>query len=182
MNWRRLVCGTKEAVMVNKQKLEIYLDTVHNGETKEGSWAVFIKLGDEWKVTRKYHSNTLPNVLPFYGAIETLEGLTKSFDIVLYTDSQLMAKGYNEWIQTWITNGWRTSDKKPVCFKEEWIKLIELSKQHNLSVYWVSKFDKTSFYMMAEKHAHKALISNNSFHGEFEIIDHKRIVNELIPC
>ena len=38
----------------------------------------------------------------------------------------------NEWIYSWQKNNWIKSDKKPVENKEYWIKLIELSKKHNI--------------------------------------------------
>ena len=37
-----------------------------------------------------------------------------------------------KWIYSWQKNNWVKSDKKPVENKEYWLKLIELSKKHNI--------------------------------------------------
>ncbi|MDA1468583.1 hypothetical protein OGZ02_06960 [Brachyspira hyodysenteriae] len=37
-----------------------------------------------------------------------------------------------KWIYSWQKNNWVKSDKKPVENKEYWIRLIELSKKHDI--------------------------------------------------
>ena len=37
-----------------------------------------------------------------------------------------------KWIYSWQKNNWIKSDKKPVENKEYWIRLIELSKKHDI--------------------------------------------------
>ncbi len=46
-------------------------------------------------------------------------------------DSQYVIKGINEWIENWISKGWRTSQKKPVENKELWLELYNLTKLFN---------------------------------------------------
>ena len=46
--------------------------------------------------------------------------------------SAYLINGMTKWIYSWQKNNWIKSDKKPVENKEYWLKLIELSKKHNI--------------------------------------------------
>ena len=75
---------------------------------------------------------TTNNKMEMKAVIKALERLKKSHNIKVYSDSAYLVNGMNEWIYSWQKNNWIKSDKKPVENKEYWIKLIELSKKHNI--------------------------------------------------
>lgn len=39
---------------------------------------------------------------------------TRSSIVELYSDSQYVLKGLNQWLKGWKAKGWKTADKKPV--------------------------------------------------------------------
>ena len=46
--------------------------------------------------------------------IETLESVSGESEIILYTDSLYVKNGITQWINNWIKNNQRNSDKKLV--------------------------------------------------------------------
>ena len=69
--------------------------------------------------------------------IEGLTALTRPCQVELYTDSQYVQKGIQEWIHAWRRNGWLTSARKPVRNADLWQILWEATQRHQISWYWV---------------------------------------------
>lgn len=57
---------------------------------------------------------------------EALKRLHKECQIVIHTDSNYVAAGFEERIEQWEKTGWITAKKKPVANKEEWRKTLNL--------------------------------------------------------
>jgi ribonuclease HI len=70
--------------------------------------------------------------------ISALEALKKKGTSArVYTDSQYVIKGIEEWVGAWKARGWRTADKKPVKNQDLWERLDALAAQHSLEWHWV---------------------------------------------
>ena len=41
------------------------------------------------------------------------------------------------WIKNWQNNGWKSQNKKPVANKDLWLRLIEVTQNHEISWHWV---------------------------------------------
>ena len=70
-------------------------------------------------------------------AIAGLEALTKSSRVELTTDSQYVRQGIMQWIAGWRSNGWRTSQKKPVKNQDLWQRLDAVVQRHQVNWHWV---------------------------------------------
>ena len=112
----------------------IYTDGGCRGNPGLGAWASILisekhslrlEIGESEEMTTN-------NKMEMKAVIKALERLKKSHNIKVYSDSAYLVNGMNEWIYSWQKNNWIKSDKKPVENKEYWIKLIELSKNHNI--------------------------------------------------
>ena len=112
----------------------IYTDGGCRGNPGLGAWASILisekhslrlEIGESEEMTTN-------NKMEMKAVIKALERLKKSHNIKVYSDSAYLVNGMNEWIYSWQKNNWIKSDKKPVENKEYWIKLIELSKKHNI--------------------------------------------------
>jgi ribonuclease HI len=57
--------------------------------------------------------------------------------VVVFTDSQYVQFGMTQWIFTWKSNGWRTSDKGPVKNQDLWQRLDELAALFPVTWKWV---------------------------------------------
>ena len=71
--------------------------------------------------------------------LKGLEALNKACNIELYTDSQYIAKAFNEkWLENWIKNNWkRGSKKEPVKNQDIWKNIIKAIEPHEVKFIWV---------------------------------------------
>lgn len=84
------------------------------------------------------YKKTTNNRMELMGVIAALEALTKPCDVVITSDSKYVTDAFNQgWIDNWIRNGWRKSDKKQVLNTDLWKRLLSAGKPHNLSFVWV---------------------------------------------
>jgi ribonuclease HI len=81
---------------------------------------------------------TTNNRMELTAAIRALEALKKpGTSARVYTDSQYVIKGIEEWVGGWKARGWKTADKKPVKNQDLWERLDALAAQHSLEWHWV---------------------------------------------
>jgi ribonuclease HI len=71
------------------------------------------------------------------GVISAIEALKKPCRIRVTTDSNYIVKGMKEWINGWIRNNWRNSQKKEVLNRDLWERLLKASKGHDIEWVWI---------------------------------------------
>ena len=49
--------------------------------------------------------------------------------VEMYTDSQYVVKGMNDWRASWIKNNWKNSQKKQVLNMDLWKEVLESKKE-----------------------------------------------------
>lgn len=82
--------------------------------------------------------NTTNNRMELLGVIVGFENLTKPCNVEVISDSKYVIDAFNQhWIDSWIMNGWRNSQKKPVKNRDLWERLLEAMKPHTVSFTWV---------------------------------------------
>ena len=118
--------------------IEIYADGACRGNPGPGGWgALLIHKGREKELSGA-EPLTTNNRMELTAAIRALEALKKpGTSARVYTDSQYVIKGIEEWIGGWKARGWRTADKKPVKNQDLWERLDALAVQHSLEWHWV---------------------------------------------
>lgn len=70
-------------------------------------------------------------------ALEALKRCNKLAPITLYSDSQFVVRGANEWLPNWKTNAWKTSKKKPVEHRDLWEQIDQYIQQREVTFVWV---------------------------------------------
>jgi hypothetical protein len=73
--------------------------------------------------------------------IEALTALKGPSKVELFTDSEYVRKGINEWIHNWKKRGWMTADKKPVKNSDLWRALDDATRRHRIKWRWVKGHD-----------------------------------------
>jgi len=62
-------------------------------------------------------------------ALRMINKMYKDYTVSVYSDSAYLVNCFNDgWIDTWIKNGWKNSNKKDVSNKELWETLNEFVK------------------------------------------------------
>lgn len=82
--------------------------------------------------------------------------------VIIITDSEYLKSAMTNWIQSWVSNGWKNSQKKPVKNKDLFLKLLEIENEKKESgggvVWkWVKGHSKCEGNIMADKLARSAL-------------------------
>ncbi|WP_295157242.1 ribonuclease HI [uncultured Brachyspira sp.] len=117
-----------------KDDIIIYTDGGCRGNPGLGAWAAIL-ISERHNLRLEIgesENNTTNNKMEMKAAVKALERLKHSHNIKLYSDSAYLVNGMTKWIYSWQKNNWIKSDKKPVENKEYWLRLIELSKKHNI--------------------------------------------------
>jgi ribonuclease HI len=70
-------------------------------------------------------------------AIRGLAALKRRCRVVIYTDSEYVRRGIDEWLVNWKRRGWKTAAKKPVKNEDLWRELDDLAARHDVHWRWV---------------------------------------------
>lgn len=114
-------------------KIYLYCDGGCRGNQERiniGGWGALLQYKNFEKELYGGARNTTNNIMELTSVIEGLKAIkNKKIPVEVVMDSQYVIKGINEWINDWIKNNWKTSQKKPVENKELWLELLNLKKQ-----------------------------------------------------
>lgn len=125
--------------MPEKPAVELYTDGACSGNPGPGGWAYILKDRRSGKV--REHSggepSTTNNRMELTSVIEGLTVLRKPTRVELYSDSQYVCKGLDEWLDHWKARGWRRGRNEAVANEDLWRRLDELRRVHELHSHWI---------------------------------------------
>jgi ribonuclease HI len=119
--------------------VELYTDGACSGNPGPGGWAFLLRHPRSGKAVERSggERETTNNRMELMAVIEGLTALTRRSVVELYSDSQYVLKGLNEWMPGWKKKGWRTASKQPVKNVDLWKQLDELKNGHEIRFHWV---------------------------------------------
>jgi ribonuclease HI len=123
--------------MTEAAVVDIFTDGACRGNPGPGGWGALLRSGSAEKELYGGEAATTNNKMELTAVIRALEALKGPSRVRVYTDSQYVQKGIQEWIHGWKRNGWKTAAKEPVKNKELWIELDELRSKHQIEWHWV---------------------------------------------
>jgi ribonuclease HI len=123
-----------------KPRVRIYCDGACSPNPGVGGWGVVL-LSDAHAARRELSGaepGTTNNRMELLGAIRGLEAIKRPALVDVSTDSQYVHHAFAQgWLERWKTNGWRTSDRKPVQNEDLWRNLLDLTAIHEVRWLWV---------------------------------------------
>lgn len=122
---------------VDSKVVEIYTDGACKGNPGIGGWGALLRYAGHEREIFGGEKLTTNNRMELLAAIRALESLKHPCKVHLHTDSQYVQKGISQWIDSWKTRNWRTSEKKPVKNEDLWKLLDHLTQQHEIEWCWV---------------------------------------------
>lgn len=124
--------------MTNKTEIvEIFTDGACRGNPGPGAWAALLRYKGNTKEISGFEALTTNNRMELMAAIRALEAMKRHSIIEVYTDSQYLKKGMEEWITGWKQKGWINSKKDPVANADLWKELDRLASTHQITWHWV---------------------------------------------
>ena len=117
--------------------VDIFTDGACRGNPGPGGWGALLRFNGVEKELFGGEAATTNNKMELMAVIRALQALKEPSTVRVYTDSQYVQKGIQQWIHGWKRNGWKTSDKKDVKNKELWLELDEARNRHQIEWHWV---------------------------------------------
>jgi ribonuclease HI len=118
--------------------VEIYTDGACSGNPGPGGWGALLGYGSRSReICGGEAAGTTNNRMEMMAAIAALESLNRPSTVRLHTDSVYLRSGITAWLPKWKSNGWRTSDKKPVKNADLWQRLDAAAGRHKVTWLWV---------------------------------------------
>lgn len=125
-------------------KVTLYSDGSARGNPDgPGGYGTILKYVDTKGILheREYSQGfvkTTNNRMELMGVIVGLEALTKPCRVEVVSDSKYVVDAFNNgWIDNWLKNNWRKSDKKPVLNDDLWKRLLKAKEPHDVTFTWV---------------------------------------------
>ena len=117
--------------------IKIYTDGSCLTNPGNGGWAAIINIDGEIKKISGNEKNTTNNRMELMAPINALKYMNSKDPIIIFTDSKYVKNGITEWINTWVLNNWKTSNKEDVKNKDLWIELYKLNQSLNVKWNWI---------------------------------------------
>ena len=117
--------------------IKIYTDGSCLTNPGDGGWAAIINIDGEIKKISGNEKNTTNNRMELMAPINALKYIYSKDPIEIFTDSKYVKNGLTEWINTWVLNNWKTSNKEDVKNKDLWIELYKLNQSLNVKWNWI---------------------------------------------
>lgn len=130
---------TENGGEVSTPGVELFTDGACSGNPGPGGWAFLLRHPRSGKAVERSggERETTNNRMELTAVIEGLSSLTRRSVVELYSDSQYVLKGLNEWMPGWKKKGWRTASKQPVKNVDLWKRLDALKDEHEIRFHWV---------------------------------------------
>jgi ribonuclease HI len=120
-----------------KPFVEVFTDGACSGNPGVGGYGVILRSGEREKELSGCEPMTTNNRMELTAVLKALEALKKPCRVKVVTDSNYVVKGMTSWINTWLKNNWKNSQKQNVVNRDLWEELLRLSKGHEISWEWV---------------------------------------------
>lgn len=118
----------------------IYCDGACLGNPGPGGFAALLFLkssSSDERVVSGYELSTTNNRMELRAAIEGLRALKRKCHVELYSDSQYVIKGMNEWMPKWQRSGFKNAQKKEIANGDLWRDLLGIAGEHFVTWRWV---------------------------------------------
>jgi ribonuclease HI len=122
-------------------RVDIFTDGACQGNPGPGGWAAILVSGPHRREITGYEPATTNNRMELMAALEGLRKLKEPCEVDLYTDSQYLKNGMQQWLAKWKKNGWRTAAKEPVKNADLWEMLDDAASRHTMRWHWVRGHD-----------------------------------------
>ena len=145
--------------VVPLKRVVIYADGACKGNPGIGGWGAHLTyLGNKKEIFGGQYDTT-NNRMELMAVIEALSCLKERVEAFLYLDSEYVIKGIKEWLPKWKSNGWKSSNNKPIKNVDLWLRLDEQLQKHSICIFKVKGHSGDPGNDLADKLANKGVDS-----------------------
>lgn len=170
--------------------IKIYTDGACRGNQNanaKGGYGVVILNGEERIELKQGYADTTSNRMELRAVIAGLKFMDQPSKIEIFSDSKYVVDAFREnWIGSWIKNGWKTATKQPVKNPDLWKELLPLVEKHEVAWNWVKGHSGNTENERADSLACAAADSGELFDDALSTdISHligSEVINEKSDC
>ena len=122
--------------MASKPQVTIYTDGSCDVNPGPGGWAALLKAAGREKELSGAEPATTNNRMELTAALRALEALKQPSQVRLFTDSEYLKRGINEWIENWRARGWKRKGGA-LANADLWQALDRAIQRHEIEWHWV---------------------------------------------
>lgn len=120
--------------IIKMKNVEIYTDGACSGNPGAGGWAALLLYKKHKREISGAQAATTNNRMELTAIIEGLRMLKFPCKVTVYSDSAYSLDPFTKgWLNGWIANGWRTSNKDEVKNIDLWKALLAEVEKHEVS-------------------------------------------------
>ncbi|NUS59677.1 MAG: ribonuclease HI [Lysobacter sp.] len=122
---------------MTRKQVEVHTDGACLGNPGPGGYAALLRYKGHEREIVGGEELTTNNRMELMAAISGLESLSEPCTIVLFTDSQYVKQGINDWMPNWVRRNWKTAAGDPVKNRDLWERLHAAVQRHSIDWRWV---------------------------------------------
>jgi ribonuclease HI len=139
-------------------KVEIYTDGSCEPNPGPGGWAAIIMNGKDKKIIKGFAAESTNNRMELTAALEALRQVDLSLPVKIYTDSQYLKKGVEEWLANWKARNWKR--KSGVLANIDlWREISDEISQRKITWRWIRGHAGNPFNEQADRLAEQARLT-----------------------
>lgn len=123
--------------MSEPKHVEIFTDGACSGNPGPGGWGTIMRWNGHEKELSGGAQETTNNRMELTAVIKGLAALSRRCQVALYTDSQYVQKGVDEYLVGWKAKGWPDRIKN----QDLWKELDVLLQKHDVTLHWIRGHD-----------------------------------------
>ena len=133
----------------------IYTDGGCDPNPGRGGWAALIQADGKTIELSGCDPKSTNNRMELTAAIQALKALKEPSKVTLFTDSQYLQRGIEEWMPGWLRKNWRGSNG-PVLNQDLWKELLAAEKPHDVTWRWIKGHSGNRFNARVDTLVHQA--------------------------
>lgn len=143
------------------KEVNIYTDGACTGNPGKGGFGAILIYNENEKSISEGYRLTTNNRMELLAPIKALGLLKEKCKVNIYSDSKYLTDAINQsWLENWVKNNWKKSDKKAVLNVDLWKQLYELIKRHDVTFIWVKGHAGNHYNEICDKLAVEAYTTN----------------------
>ncbi|MDX9714564.1 MAG: ribonuclease HI [Dissulfurispiraceae bacterium] len=121
----------------SRPHVEIFSDGACSGNPGVGGYGVILRSKSKTSELSGCEEKTTNNRMELMAVITGLEALKRSCSVLITTDSEYVMKGITQWMESWLRNKWKNSQKKEVMNRDLWERLLAALNPHEVQWQWI---------------------------------------------
>jgi len=118
----------------------IHTDGSCETQKRLGGWAAVLSCGEHQRALQGSATDTTVNAMELTAVIQALKALKQAGSSVqLFSDSNYVVRGVNEWLSDWIKRGWKNARGEQVANLDLWQQLQAVLERHTVTLTWIPR-------------------------------------------